>query len=223
MSEQEAFGVAALSDCVRQILPQYYEEREFGQDKLDMNTGTQGLYNTDGGNHCIYLAGILQLFLPGVAAAITKAIQVAYKEGSWGELQMPPPNELGLRTAEFLRYTTRGKLGRHVDGGSLFSISVAMSDEEDYTGGYFQLDTGEALFKVPRRSAIVFFSESVHSITEILGGERKTFVIELWENDDSPIGLRPDPEQFEEYKEERRKYLTKTDEGAPPNESGEEL
>lgn len=74
-----------------------------------------------------------------------------------------------------------------------FSISIAMSDVEDYSGGCIHLQTDDALFKVPRRSAIVFLSESSHAITNILSGERKVFVVELWEDEDTPIGLpRPD-------------------------------
>ena len=59
-----------------------------------------------------------------------------------------------------------------------------------HTGGYFQLITGEALFKVPRRSAIVFFGESLHGVTEIQSGERSVFVTEYWEEEDAPIGSK---------------------------------
>ena len=50
--------------------------------------------------------------------------------------------------------------------------------------------TGEALFKVPRRSAIVFFGESLHGVTEIQRGERSVFVAEYWDEEDAPIGSR---------------------------------
>ena len=207
LSEQEAFGLEALSDCVRKLLPNelpFYEVREFGEEESEK----YGIYNVQGGNFVTYLQGLLQQYLPGVTASIYNAIQMAYEVTDWSDLGFPAPEELGIRTAEFLHYKQTGQLGSHADSGSVFSISIAMSDINDYKGGYFQLATNDALFKVPRRSAIVFFSESDHSITQITDGERKVFVMELWEEQDVPIGLpRPSVEQFDEHKETRAPYL----------------
>ena len=213
LSEQEAFGLEALSDCVRKLLPNelpFYEVREFG----DKQSEEYGIYNVQGGNYVTYLQGLLQQYLPGVTSSIYNAVQTAYYDAAWNELGFPAPEELGVRTAEFLHYKKTGKLGSHTDAGSVFSISVALSDINDYTGGFFQLATADALFKVPRRSAILFFSDSDHSITEITDGERKVFVVELWEEQDAPIGLpRPANEQFDEYNEKRAPYLPENDEG----------
>ena len=66
------------------------------------------------------------------------------------------------------------------------------------------MQTQEALFRVPKRSAIVFFSHSTHAITDILDGERTVFVAELWEDDDTPVGIpRPDEEVFHDFKVDR--------------------
>jgi hypothetical protein len=95
----------------------------------------------------------------------------------------------------------------------VFSISIAMSEKDDYEGGYFHLQTDHALFKVDRRSAIVFFSETDHSITEIVNGQRQVFVVEVWQDDDAPVGLaRPSPEQFEAHKAKRRRFVSALDE-----------
>eukprot|EP00977_Amphora_coffeiformis_P012231 scaffold3028_cov174-Amphora_coffeaeformis.AAC.3 len=207
LSEQEAFGLEALSDCVRKLLPNempWFEVREFGDEESEK----YGIYNVQGGNFVTYLQGLLQQYLPGVAASIYHAIQIVYEEADWNEAGIPAPEELGIRTAEYLHYKKTGQLGSHADTGSIFSISIAMSDINDYTGGYFQLATKDALFKVPRRSAMIFFSESDHSITQITDGERKVFVVELWEEQDVPVGLpRPSPEQFDEHKETRAEFL----------------
>ena len=211
LTEQQAFALQALADCVRQILPAelpFFEAREFGDGYVDPTE--YGMYNVQGGNYVNFLQGLLQRYLPGVAASIYAAAQMAYYDRNWEAIGFPPPFSLGIRTAEYLHYKRTGKLGTHTDTGSVFSISLALSESHTYGGGYFQLETNDALFKVPRRSAIVFFSETHHSVTEITEGERKVFVVELWEDQDAPVGLpRPSTPQFEEHKQQRRPFLVR--------------
>lgn len=187
------------------LSPYFSEVREFGEDG---DEDAYGLYNVAGGNYCTFLQGLIQMHIPGVAATIMHILQTAYDENKWGEsLGYPPPNTLGIRTAEFLRYRKTGKLGLHEDGGSVYSISIALSNPSDYEGGYFMLATKEAIFKLQRRSAIVFFSESNHAITDILQGERTVFVVEAWEGDDAPVGLpRPTEEDFDNYRQGRSEF-----------------
>lgn len=188
LTEQEAFGIEALEKCVRQVFandPRFYEAREFGNDTAP----SYGMFRDDGGNYCTFLNGLIQTYLPGVAAATFQAIQLAYEQLQWRARQnLPPPASLGVHSAEFLQYKTNGKLSLHVDDDTIYSISIALSRFDEYEGGYFRLMTPEALFKVPRRSAIVFFGRSLHGVTDIQQGERKVFVMELWENADAPIG-----------------------------------
>jgi hypothetical protein len=211
LTEQEAYGIEALAQCVQKHLPNdppFFEERAFGQEN---DTG-HGLYNTLGGNYVTFLQGLLQQHLPGVVAAIYNAVHMAYLHGVWDQRGFPPVDDLGIRTAEYLRYKQTGRLGSHFDNGSVFSISIALSDEADYQGGYFQLESEHAQFKVSRRSAIVFFSESAHSITQVTAGERKVFVLELWDDEDAPIGIpRPTPEQMDDHRMYRRQVLQDLD------------
>lgn len=210
-SEQEAYGLESLAKCVQAVLPQelpFYEVRAFGEDET---SETYGMYKKDGGNYCTYVAGLLQEYLPGVASTIYRVLQMTYDKNEWiddsGRV-LPPPNSLGLRTAEHLEYHRKGRLGLHEDSGSVYSISVALSDVNDYEGGYFQLRSPNALFKVPRLSAILFESEATHGVTDILGGERNVFVVELWDNDDVPKGVaRPTHEDFATHKAERREAM----------------
>jgi len=217
LTEQEAFGIEALEECVRDISgndKRFYEAREFGEDE---SAPTFGMYNKEGGNYCTFLNGLLQIYLPGVAASTSRVLQKAFNDSNWAETRdKPSPDTLGIHSAEFLKYRTTGKLGLHSDDESVYTISIALSKFGDYegkacfehrevwksgessnhdlqhthTGGYFQLFTGEALFKVPRRSAIVFFGESLHGVTEIQRGERSVFVAEYWDEEDAPIGSR---------------------------------
>ena len=111
---------------------------------------------------------------------------------------LPHPMTMGLRTAEFLEYHTTGRLGQHRDENSIYTISVALSDPEDYKGGYFQLSPQDVLFKMPRLSGIVFFGETLHGITPITAGRRRVFVMELWPLDHGPVGsARPNIEDME--------------------------
>jgi len=202
LTEQEAFAVEFLASCIHEILPMempFFEERPFG-DEEEVAQGN-GVYDVSGGNYCTFIAGFVQMYLPGVASSIYRAVETAYDVVKWEDKGYTHPTDLGLRTSEFLEYKKTGHLGRHVDGGSIFTISIMMSEADEYEGGYFHLDTEQALFKLPRLSGIVFISEDMHGITPILSGERKVFVTELWEEEDVPIGeARPDADQFEEYK-----------------------
>lgn len=188
-TEQEAYGVEALDQCIREIFDndtRFYKAREFGSNQT---APSYGMFRDDGGNYCTFLNGLVQTYLPGVTAATFAAVQFAYEQSQWTTRQnLPPPISLGVHSAEFLQYRTNGKLGLHVDDDTIYSISVALSRFDDYDGGYFQLLTPEAKFKVPRRSAIIFFGKSLHGVTDIQQGERKVFVMELWDQADAPIG-----------------------------------
>ena len=123
---------------------------------------------------------------------------------------LPHPMKLGLRTAEYLDYQTTGRLGQHADAGSIMTISIAMSEPNDYEGGYFQLLSSSVLFKVPRLSAIVFYSEASHGITPIVSGQRQVFVTELWPLRHVRMGdPRPDVKEFRQRQYDM--YATKSD------------
>lgn len=211
LTDCEAAWLQALVDCMQEHLPRsmpFYQERPFGE---DTSAETYGLYQAGGGNHVHYLAGIMAHYLPGVVNSIYTAMTLAYEYAEWGEGStfatgkrmfiggsgFPTPTRLGLRTAEYLEYHTTGRLGQHADAESVFTISIAMTDPEDYQGGEFQLQSDAVRFKVPRLSAVVFFSEAIHGITPITAGERRVFVTELWDYDSVPMGSsRPSVEQF---------------------------
>jgi hypothetical protein len=170
----------------------FFEQRGHGD---EVNRGT-------------LLTGLIQRYLPGVVASITAAAQNAYAQSDWSDLDLPAPIELGIRSAQMLEYRKTGRLGLPYDRDSLFTVSVALSDEDDYMGGYFTLQSDHALFKVARRSAIVFFSETSNTITPVTGGVRKSLEVEFWEDDDVPLGkMRPSTREFEAYRLARMEAL----------------
>ena len=178
----------------------YYEERLF-DDGLDEDLGEiAGLYEY-GGNIVTSMQGIIQLYLPGVAASTHKAVRLAYEKANWGNKTggsqfrsqfspssagWPSPDKLGLHAVEYLEYNHTGRLGVHVDDESVFTISVSLTDAADYEGGYFRLDSEDVLWKAPRLSSVVFFSEEYHGVTEVTSGDRQVFVVEYWWDDDAP-------------------------------------
>eukprot|EP00977_Amphora_coffeiformis_P012229 scaffold3028_cov174-Amphora_coffeaeformis.AAC.1 len=133
LTEQEAFGIEALENCVRDISgndKRFYEAREFGEDE---SAATFGMYREDGGNYCTFLNGLLQIYLPGVAASTSRVLQKAFNDSRWAETRdKPSPDTLGIHSVEFLKYRTTGKLGLHSDDESVYTVSIALSKFGDY-------------------------------------------------------------------------------------------
>ncbi|KAL7558378.1 hypothetical protein ACA910_007066 [Epithemia clementina (nom. ined.)] len=215
LTECEAVWLQALVDCMHEQLPltePFYEERLFGDED---RPETYGLYKEAGGNHVTFLASLLPRFLPGVAHSLYQAVHAAFALAQWGEPHtfahdrnfysggggLAEPMTLGIRTAEYLQYHTTGRLGQHADTGSLYTISVALSNPDDYQGGYFQMKEGQnVFFRPPRLSAVVFYSEAMHGITPITAGQRKVLVAEFWSLGRPPFGFpRPSVEEMQDY------------------------
>jgi hypothetical protein len=201
--EQEAFALRAMQDCMFVYLDKelpWWEDRKFG---------ATDRYDVVGGNEVTFVQGSIQLFLPGIAATLYRNFNMAYKEGNWRNagfqnLGYPPPNTLGIRTAEALAYHSSGQLGTHTDSDSVFTIAIHLSDEESYEGGNFRLSSEHAFFKVPRLGAVSFFADSDHGVTKVTRGDRNIFVVELWENDDAPPGTpRPDFKAWDAHMQRR--------------------
>jgi len=148
-----------------------------------------------------YVQGIIQLYLPGVAASTHKAIRLAYEKANWrdkdggskyrsehspSETGWPDPDSLGVRTGEHLMYNHTGRLGTHADTKSVYTISVALTDAANYEGGHFRLTSDQVLWKAARLSSVVFFSEEAHGVTQVTSGDREVFVVEYWVDDDAP-------------------------------------
>jgi hypothetical protein len=192
LSEWEGASTRVLARDVRKntmIAKTQFVNRSFGQGK--------------GGNDCTYLAPLLQAFLPTVAAKVVDTARLAWKVAGWKDLDYPDPRSLGIRTSEHLSYNGWRSLEAHKDVGSVYTTMVALVEPQTYDGGEFFVNNlyfEPTDIKPDRLSAVVFLSDTTHGVRPITKGTRETFVTELWENDDSPLGLnRPTPERWEEY------------------------
>lgn len=94
------------------------------------------------------------------------------------------PSLTQVRTVELHHYGPGGGLitPGHRDCGSELTISVLLSDSEGASGGDFvTYDKGVPVaHKLNRGDAILFNSMSLHNISTITAGLRKSLVVELW-------------------------------------------
>jgi hypothetical protein len=190
LSDWEAQSVQALATCTRNNIQSQFVNRSFGEGK--------------GGNDCTYLAPLLQAYLPDVAAKVVNIARLAWEAAGWDDDSCyPDPRSLGIRTSEHLSYKGWRSLEAHKDIGSIYTTMIAFAEPEDYDGGEFFVQNkfyDPTDIKPNRLSAVVFLSDTTHGVRPIEGGRRKTFVTELWDNDDAPLGLnRPTPEKWEEF------------------------
>ena len=191
LSDWEAEAVQALAMCTRKNIQSQFVNRSFGEGK--------------GGNDCTYLAPLLQAYLPDVAAKVVDIARLAWKAADWDsdDSCYPDPRSLGIRTSEHLSYKGWRSLEAHKDVGSIYTTMIAIAEPVDYDGGEFFVQNkffDPTDIKPNRLSAVVFLSDTTHGVRPIVAGRRKTFVTELWDNDDAPLGLnRPTPEMWEEF------------------------
>ena len=189
LTETELVALEVLSECAYDNLNHawpYYQRRT--------NIGNGVEYTEKGAHECVYLVGLLQRFVPGVCAALSKGVRVAFPHQS--------DHLLGIRTAEYLRYEQHNKVGWHEDTGSTLTISLSLTNASDYEGGEFRIkDLGRG-FKVDRGSAIVFDSTATHAVSDMTEGHRRVLVVEYWDDDDAPLGLpRPDSTELAKWKQ----------------------
>ena len=233
LSEEEAEAVPALARCLPEFFKESFRHRDFSYTK------------EGGGNDVTFLTGFLQILAPGVAHSVQTAAKLVWEEAQWGLDDRPlppidahysqdesfrsnysskwwpdPVSECGIRTTEHLSYDRWQGLGFHEDGGSDYTVLVALSDPSDYQGGAFSLcpeylnnpehheldasnHQGRAgcpdmiSVKPNKRSAIVFLSEFSHGVESIESPGRVMFANELWRYGDVPATqYRPEAHEF---------------------------
>jgi PKHD-type hydroxylase len=99
---------------------------------------------------------------------------------------------LGFDTFQYTEYSETGShydfhsdmlFGREIPSGLTIprklSISLILSDPNEYTGGNFEIMTGKTPVKVsqPKGRAIAFPSYAIHRVTPIITGVRRSLVI----------------------------------------------
>ena len=234
LSEEEAGAVLGLARCLPHYFPESFRHRDFAYTE------------EGGGNDVTFLTGFLQILAPGVAHSVQTAAKLVWEKAQWGLDDRPlppidahysedgrlqsnysskwwpdPVSECGIRTTEHLSYDRWQGLGFHEDGGSDYTVLVALSDPSDYQGGAFSLcpeyqnnpehhDPDDASnhqgrsgcpdmisVKPNKRSAIVFLSEFSHGVECIESPGRVMFANELWRYGDVPATqYRPEAHDF---------------------------
>jgi len=168
-----------LSDCIKTVDPSRFEDRKF-----DQNAKKYG-----GGNDVIYLTGLMPLIIPSLTDHLITVASNAAEEAGW----RPNVHHLGIRCIEKLMYHPGGELLYHVDAGSIYTLVVMFSNENDYTGGEFQIiNTGGEVVnrKAGKRGGILFDSNKDHGVTPIIKGSRHVLAVEFWPFDDTNINDR---------------------------------
>lgn len=100
--------------------------------------------------------------------------------GEWDD----PASELLVRCIEFHTYAIGGGLlsPMHRDNGSVFTMSVMLSEPGEGDGGQF-VTYSEGLpivHQMKKGDAILFQSEKLHNVATVTGGTRNSLVVELW-------------------------------------------
>ena len=131
--------------------------------------------------------GAVQTAMPRLLERVLNRIRQADAE-AWRLLLGRPVN---IRSAELHIYQVGGAVNspEHRDTGSLLTLSVLLSEPCEYSGAEFLWmkadaeDGGswKALQGLSRGDGVLFPSEKRHNVTPLLSGERRSFVIELWE------------------------------------------
>lgn len=195
ITETDAKAIQTLASNIRSSLSSQFNHRSFGE----------GM----GGNDVTYLAPILQHHMPRIAKTVVKVAQMAFENADVGwEIR---PDSLGIRTSEHLSYDGWKSLEAHKDVGSVYTVMIALKDPSDYVGGEFFLQKSfldQEILKPCQLSAVVFLSDTVHGVQSITGGQRESFVTELWAHDDCPLGMnRPTPDEWDAFLMEQKEVL----------------
>jgi hypothetical protein len=96
-----------------------------------------------------------------------------------------PLASLTVRVAEWWCYEEGGGLEdpAHFDGGSIVTIVALLND--GFTGGRFVTNEPDGTqldcMLVEAGSCVAFVSHKLHSVSKVLGGQRRALVIELWQ------------------------------------------
>jgi predicted 2-oxoglutarate/Fe(II)-dependent dioxygenase YbiX len=135
--------------------------------------------------------GYLASQCPELASRITDSIRDHAHGPGYFSVAVGRDVCLNVRCVEFHTYTIGGHvmMQDHRDYGSVFTLSVLLSDPADFDGGELMTWREGQAEKHPMRrgDALLFHSEKVHNVAAVTRGLRNSLVIELWQG---PCNLR---------------------------------
>ena len=178
---EDRIKIETLSYCVQESMVENFEKRDFGG---------------HGGNNVTYLSGFFQRFLPSIWEKILKLINTSLIESEW---RAEGIYGLNARCVEHLSYSASGYLGAHKDADSAFTAVFMLSELHEYTGGDILIATSPTAvdllqedsyrrLKLEPLSMIIFDSERVHAVDELVDGTRCVLVVEFWPFPESDVG-----------------------------------
>jgi hypothetical protein len=106
---------------------------------------------------------------------------------------LPTPQNVGILSAKLTSDQVSPRIDKKANGISVFTIHLAMSGPEEYTGGAFYMtektqNHKTRYLKPNMYDAIVFLGgRYTHGRTQITGGRREMFSIDFWPYPDLPI------------------------------------
>jgi len=183
------------------------QRRNFGSTGSKEKSVYQGVKT--GGHTVTFLEDGFVKTDPALYKFIIKVMKKTDKQAGWNILETV--DKYSPRRMEFLQYTSRHDvasghrskkparkktkddgLGWHFDTDSLLTFVAMCSDKNAFDGGLLQMkvktkEGKREILTVPefdRGDVVVFLSEEAeHRVSPITGGERATFVLELWDQD----------------------------------------
>lgn len=127
--------------------------------------------------------GQFQTALPVLLDKVLARVRTADAAG-WRLLLGRPIN---IRSAEWHVYRPGGAVSapEHRDTGSLLTLTCLLTPPERYEGATLTFplagDGGAATPQLACGDGVLFPSEMRHNVTPLISGERRSFVVELWE------------------------------------------
>jgi hypothetical protein len=134
----------------------------------------------------LHRKGALQTQLPRLLERVLARIRRA-DASRW---RLLAGRTVGVRSAELHIYQPGGGVTdpQHRDAGSLLTLSVLLTPPAEFAGGQLSLTHvgGDATTSAICPSlgcgdGVLFASEKRHNVSTLEQGERRTFIIELWE------------------------------------------
>ena len=234
LNEEEARAVLAMSTCIRKHVPAIFEHRDFpgggGNEcvyltgflqllvpgaALRIQTTAKLVWETAGWDKIEdsfeptdvanwRMNHVMDAEDPNNPNTTTIDFSKQPESNYPTRLYPDPVLETGIRTSEHLTYDKFRALGYHGDGGSEYTVLIALANPQDYEGGVYTLcpentKTCENKISVKpnRLSAVVFLSETEHGVTDIKSPGRVMMANELWRYGDAPTTtLRPEVAEF---------------------------
>jgi hypothetical protein len=142
----------------------------------------------------LHTNGLIQNAMPNFVQMLVDAAIDADKVENWG-LLTDDSKPINIRVIELHKVLPGGALpdNHHHDQGSLVTIDVMCSSDDDFTGGNFttlEADNSLKVHSFTHGDVLIFPSHKYHSIQPVTDGLRQVLVIEIWRGENRTCAHR---------------------------------